>query len=228
MTASTVVTIDHFSDVLCVWAYCAQIRVDELRANFGDSVAVRYRFIPVFGSTARKIGDGWANRGGFAEYAAHVRSVVARFPHVSVHDDVWERVRPASAAAPHLFLEAVRILESSPTSPRGGVLETAAKAVRAAFFRDARDVALRVVQMEIAEALGLPRAPIEAAMDDGRAHAAACENLEAQTAQKIEGSPTLVFNEGRQKLYGNVGYRFIQANVEELLRVPDAPSASWC
>lgn len=228
MSHPSIVAIDHFSDVLCVWAYCAQIRVDELRAAFGDSVVVRYRFIPVFGNTARKLGDGWAKRGGFAAYAEHVRGVVARFPHLAIHADVWERVRPASAASPHLFLKAVQLLEGSPTSARDGKLERAAKAVRVAFFAEARDVALRVVQMEIAEQLGLPRQPIEAAIDDGRALAAACEDLEAQTAQKIEGSPTLVFNEGRQKLYGNVGYRVIQANVEELLRVPDAPSASWC
>lgn len=228
MPSTTVVSIDHFSDVLCVWAYCAQIRVDELRAAFGDAVAIRYRFIPVFGSTARKIGEGWANRGGFPAYAAHVRGVVQRFPHVTIHPDTWERVRPASAAAPHLFLAAVRLLEGTPTSARDGMLERAARAVRGAFFAEARDVATRAVQLELAEALGLPRAPLESALDDGRALAAACEDLEAQTAQKIEGSPTLVFNEGRQKLYGNVGYRVIQANVEELLRVPDAPSASWC
>lgn len=228
MSTPITVTIDHFSDVLCVWAYCAQVRVDELRAAFGDAVALRYRFIPVFGNTARKLGDGWASRGGFPAYAAHVRTVVARFPHVTIHADAWERVRPASAASPHLFLEAVRLLEGTPTSPHDGILERAARRVRAAFFAEARDVALRAVQMEIAEELCLPRAPIEGAMDDGRALAAACEDLEAQGAQKIEGSPTLVFNEGRQKLYGNVGYRVIQANVEELLRVADGPSASWC
>ena len=40
------VTIDYFSDLLCVWAYLAQIRVDELRRNFGDRVRIRQRFVP--------------------------------------------------------------------------------------------------------------------------------------------------------------------------------------
>jgi hypothetical protein len=34
-------------------------------------------------------------------------------------------------------------------------------------------------------------------------------------------------NDGRQKLFGNVGYRLLEANVQELLRTP-AGEASWC
>ncbi len=218
--------IDHFSDVLCIWAYCAQVRVDEVRKAFGDAVAIRYRFVPVFGSTEHKIGAGWATRGGFPAYAKHVRSVAERFPHVQVHPDAWERVRPASSCAPHLFLKAVQLIEGA--SSAGGLFERAAWAVRLAFFRDARDVATTAVQLEIAEAVGVPRSALEPLLADGRAMAAMFEDVEAQTAQKIEGSPTLVFNEGRQKLYGNVGYRVIEANIEELLRAPNPQAASWC
>ena len=45
---------------------------------------------------------------------------------------------------------------------------------------------------------------------------------------RIEGSPSLVLNEGRQKLYGNVGFRVIEANIQELLREPRINDASWC
>ncbi len=224
------IPIDHFSDVLCVWAYCGQIRVDELRATYGERVSVRFCFMPVFGNVARKIGAGWAGRGGFSGYARHVRATAERFPHVQLHPDVWERVQPASSASPHLFLKAVALLEgdAAMATPAGGALERAAWAVRRAFFCEARDVARRAVQLEIAEELGLPRGPIEDALDDGRAIAALSTDTEAQLAQKIEGSPTFVFNEGRQKLYGNVGYRVLQANVEELLREPDPQLGSWC
>jgi hypothetical protein len=34
-------------------------------------------------------------------------------------------------------------------------------------------------------------------------------------------------NGGRQILYGNVGYRILNANVEELLKHPEQ-EASWC
>ena len=44
---------------------------------------------------------------------------------------------------------------------------------------------------------------------------------------RLDGSPTYLLNQGRQKLYGNVGYKIIEANVEEVLRRP-AEAASWC
>jgi predicted DsbA family dithiol-disulfide isomerase len=222
------ILIDHYSDVLCVWAYVAQIRVEELRRNFAGRVAVRYHFVPVFGSSTKKIGGGWAERGGFAGYAKHAREVCEEFPHVRMSPDAWERVRPASSASAHVFLKAVHLHEGSGPSPAGGLFERAAWALRCAFFVDARDVSRRSVQLEIAEQVGAPREGIEAAMDDGTAMAAVSEDAEAQAAHKIEGSPTLVFNGGRQKLYGNVGYRILEANVDEALRAGDPLAASWC
>jgi CubicO group peptidase (beta-lactamase class C family) len=43
----------------------------------------------------------------------------------------------------------------------------------------------------------------------------------------VRGSPTWVLNEGRQVIYGNVGYRVLNANVEELINRP-IEEASWC
>ena len=45
---------------------------------------------------------------------------------------------------------------------------------------------------------------------------------------RIEGSPSFVLNEGRQKLYGDVGFRIIEANIQELLWAPSGDQASWC
>jgi len=76
--------------------------------------------------------------------------------------------------------------------------------------------------------LSLPIALIEREIGSGRAMAALCSDLDAKERLKIEGSPTFVLNEGRQKLYGNLGYRVIEANIQELLRAPDRTMASWC
>ena len=43
--------ISYVSDLLCVWAYVAEARLDELRKEFGESVELEYRFIPIFGAT---------------------------------------------------------------------------------------------------------------------------------------------------------------------------------
>jgi predicted DsbA family dithiol-disulfide isomerase len=228
MSEPRAITMIHFSDVLCIWAYGAQIRLDEVRAHFGARVIPEYRFVSVFGSTAQKIGAGWAERGGFSGYARHMESVAARFPHVTVSPDAWERVRPASSTSPHLFLKAVQLLSADSPAAALERFEAAAWALRVAFFRDARDIARREVQLEVAEALALPVGQLEASLADGRAFAALSEDADAQQRLRVEGSPTFLLNEGRQRLYGNVGYRAIAANIEELLHAPEPAMASWC
>lgn len=68
---------------------------------------------------------------------------------------------------------------------------------------------------------------LERALNCGAAHAAFAEDLEPARRQNVQASPTLIFNEGRQRLSGNVGYRLIEANIREL--VEEAPGQqSWC
>jgi predicted DsbA family dithiol-disulfide isomerase len=38
------IRIFYFSDVLCVWAYIAQIRLDELKATFQDKITIEYQY----------------------------------------------------------------------------------------------------------------------------------------------------------------------------------------
>ena len=53
-------------------------------------------------------------------------------------------------------------------------------------------------------------------------------NYQDADKMRIEGSPSFVLNEGRQKLYGDVGFRIIEATIQELLWVPSGDQASWC
>lgn len=228
--SNKVVDMIYFSDLLCVWAYCAQIRLDEVRRNFGDQVRISLKFISVFGDVETKIGKGWADRGGFQGYNAHVQAVAGKFAHVEIVPDLWDRVRPASSAAPHLFMKAVQLIDARADAPgpaQASISERTAWALRRAFFAQGRDIALNSVRMEIAEELRLPRDAIQSAIDDGRAFAALCDDYGAQQRHAIEGSPTFLLNEGRQKLYGNINYRTIEANVQEVLR-NDLSSGSRC
>ena len=43
------VEVTYFSDVLCIWAYASQARVDAVKEQFGDSVQIKHRFCSVFG-----------------------------------------------------------------------------------------------------------------------------------------------------------------------------------
>lgn len=227
------VVVSYYSDVLCVWAYVAQVRLDELRRHFGDRVTIVPRFVPVFGDTPKKVGDGWRDRGGYEAYAAHAASVVARFGHVSLGERAWNLVRPASSHVPHAVVRALGLLvrdgivDATPSSDGRPPCEELSWRLRLAFFRDGRDIARVPVAMEVASEMGLPSDELRARLDDGTAWAALHGDHEVVKEEGVRGSPTFVLNERRQILYGNVGYRILEANVLELLR--DArEQASWC
>jgi predicted DsbA family dithiol-disulfide isomerase len=221
------IRIVYFTDILCVWAYIAQLRVDEVHARFGQKVEWESRFCPVFGDTARKMETTWGAKGGYAGFNAHLREAVAGFPEMGVHPEIWLSVRPASSASPHVFLKAAQLAEHNEDFEKGAA-DRLIQAMRRAFFMGALDISARDVQCAVAEEIGVPLAPIEALIADGRAFAGLSSDYQAAEALGIKGSPSIVMNEGRQKLYGNVGYKIIAANLEELLREPRAGQASWC
>jgi predicted DsbA family dithiol-disulfide isomerase len=229
------VRISYVSDVLCVWAYVAEVRLDEVRREFGASVELDYRFIPIFGATHHRIAEGRKDRGGYAGFGKHVRKVAEGFPHVSVSERVWTQVAPTTSSVAHEMLCATRLLvsegvvDSARRDDLDGrtVFEEAAWQVRLAFFEHARDISDREVLLDILDQAGLPLAAIEAKLKSGEAMAEVCRDIELRDEHKIEGSPTFYLNQGRQKLYGNVGYRVVSANLRELLEQP-GDQASWC
>lgn len=221
------IRITHFSDMLCVWAYASQIRMDELSNEFGRDIEIDYHFCEVFGDVPGKMASQWAERGGIQGYGQHVQDIVDGFEHLEVHPDIWVRQAPASSIPPHIFLCGVRLLAAQSPDIGGSVFERTTRAVREAFFTELADISQRSVLLEIAAGCGLPVPVLIEVLDSGRAHAAYAANLELARTLGIRVSPTLIFNEGRQLLKGNVGYRVIEANVRELLDRP-ADQLSWC
>lgn len=222
------IRISYFSDVLCIWAYIAQIRLDELKANFPDQVAIDYHFFPVFGNAHEKLEKSWRDRGGLRGYSNHVHTVSAKFPHITVHPDVWVVNTPTSATSCHLFLNAIQLLEIKGLIPKSEkIFEKANWEVRRAFFAETADVSDRKVQFQIAEELGIAIADLQAQIDSGEAYALLSRDFELIREKVISVSPTMIFNEGRQRLNGNVGYRVIEANIRELLNNPE-DEHSWC
>jgi len=226
------VKITYFSDVLCIWAYATQARLDEMEETYGNRIEIIPRFCSVFGDTEGKIGSAWKSRGGYAGFNAHLQDVAKRFPHIEVHPEIWMTTRPPSSAGVHLFMKAIgQSLKEE--SKRGRVssrkvFDQTLIAFRTAFFRDCRDIARWDVQCEISEPLGVDLAGIEHCMRSGEAFALLAADYQDAEKMRIEGSPSFVLNEGRQKLYGNVGFHLIEANIEELLRSPGPNEASWC
>jgi predicted DsbA family dithiol-disulfide isomerase len=217
-------TIDCYSDVVCVWAYGLQARVDALHREFGDAIRIRHHFIPVFGNTDDKVVKGWEKEGGPAAYGAHVRGVAERLG-VEVHPEIWVRNRPATCLTAHLVLEAVTLLRD-----RGDLkgtcgddfdgrclVEEVAWQMRVAFFRELQDVGRMDVLESIVARFGVPLAALREEIASGRALAMLARDVDARQDQRVEGSPTFIMNSGRQKLYGNLTTEVLVANVRALL-----------
>jgi predicted DsbA family dithiol-disulfide isomerase len=222
------IRISYFSDVLCIWAYIAQIRLDQLQSTFADQIAIDYHFVPVFGVAREKLGQRWRDRGGLPGYSAHVKEVAQPFNHISVHPEVWTTVIPPSSTSCHLFLRAIQLWEiKERIKASDSMFAKAIWAFRLAFFRELANVADRKVQFDIAQELGLPIPEIKSQIESGEAYAALTIDFERVKEHTVTVSPTLIFNEGRQRLNGNVGYRVIAANIRELLHHPPNEQ-SWC
>jgi len=222
------IRIFYFSDVLCIWAYIAQIRLEELKTIFADKISIDYHFVPIFGNASEKLENRWRDRGGLRGYSDHVKEVVKKFNHITVHPDIWTQGIPPSSTSCHLFLHAIQLLENKGLFPKSEkVFEKAIYAFREAFFTKLANISDRKIQDEIAQELGLPLAIIKEQIDSGEAYAQLSKDFDLIKEHTVTVSPTLIFNEGRQRLNGNVGYRVIEANIRELLHNPP-DEQSWC
>jgi predicted DsbA family dithiol-disulfide isomerase len=221
MSTNTPVVVDYFSDVLCVWAWIAQPRLDELHQQWGQQVSVRHRYVDIFGDTTSKIPTQWGEQDGYAKFHQHIEKASAPFEHVSIHPAVWRETKPHSSMLAHTVLKATEIVAGQ------SKLEQLARELRQQFFGQGKNIGELDVLLEIAGQLGIAGDDLLNVMNDGRAIAALSQDLRNAQALGVKGSPTWVINEGRQLLYGNVGYRILNANIEELVKNP-AEEASWC
>lgn len=220
----TPIRIQHFSDILCVWAYVSQARLAELEQEFGTAIAIDHHWFHVFGDAHGKLEAGWRDKGGRAGYGAHVREIVERFGHVPVHPEIWQRATPTSSLPAHLLLCAARLCDEAEGRCRAPVL---AAAFRTAFFRDLVDLSHWPTLCDVAAAAGCAPRDLDPFLHSGAAAAALARDLDLARDLTVRASPTLIFNDGRQRLTGNVGYRVLVANVRELLQAP-AGGQSWC
>jgi predicted DsbA family dithiol-disulfide isomerase len=213
--------VDYYTDILCVWAWIAQRRVDEIEKNWGERICIQHYCVNVFGDTANRIGKKWSDRGGYTGFAQHVEESAAPFESAPVNPDAWREVRPCTSAVAHLILKTAE-LTTTPEDAR-----KLAVRLRSSFFIEALDIGKIDAVLEIADDAGFDKTDLMSAIESGQAYAALMADYEQAQELAIKGSPSWVLNSGRQILYGNVGYRVLNANIEELAKSP-VQEASWC
>ncbi len=229
------VQIYYYSDILCIWAYVAHRRIEQLVQRFGDEIEIENHFCSVFPDARGKIEEQWKDKGGYSGYNAHVLHIAKQFPHVRVHESIWMENQPRTSASPHLFVKAVEIIEREEVESGGVQLPyldrhstRAAWELRRAFFESARDISDWNVHKEIAGHLGVDYGLVDEKIRSSEAMAQLAIDYGLSQKHDVKGSPTLSMNHGRQTLFGNVGYRLIEANVQEMLHKPTSFEASWC
>jgi predicted DsbA family dithiol-disulfide isomerase len=207
------IEFSYWSDPLCIWALVAQPKLDRLLAERGAKLRVDYRVIPIFGSVPWRFASGpWAKDGVEGRITA-TRTIAEKAGRTDVSGECWRAV-PMTSWAPAAAIKAVFALGEGRGEQAGPVYQ---RALRERFFVRAGNIALRSVQLEVAEELGLARAAIEASLDDGSALAAVCEDHAEKERLRLQGSPTYVFDGGRAMLYGNFSDGVLRATVEELV-----------
>ena len=213
--------IDYYSDVLCVWAWIAQRRIDELNKKFGDKIQFSYYYVDIFGSVEAKMETQWAAKGGYDGFARHVKHACDDHDSVIVNSKLWRAVKPTTSANAHLVLKAIELNFGK----SAGI--DMALAIRKGFFEDALDISNLDCLYQLVEGNDLDPKLVKASINSGLAVAALMTDYQQAKKNAIKGSPSYVIDGGRQTLYGNVGYRVLSANIEELLKKP-ANEASWC
>jgi len=213
--------IDYYSDMLCVWAWIAERRLEELKKNWGTKIHLCPHYMDVFGDVDTKIKDSWSSKDGYSGFALHVQQAVGNFEEINIHPDLWHSIRPTTSANAHLIVKAVELEHGRDTADKMD------SQIRKAFFADNRDISRLDCLFDLIELANLNPGVIQTRLQDGSAIAALMNDYRQAKAESIKGSPTYVLDSGRQMLFGNVGYRVIHANIEELLRKPKG-EASWC
>ena len=205
------ITVDYFTDILCVWAWIVQQRIEELNKQFADRIEIRHQYLDIFGNTATRIQDQWKNNGLYDGFGDHVTQSAAPFEAAPVNAEIWHKVRPTTSANAHLILKATELAHGSQ------VAADFALSIRKAFFVDALDISHFDTLDELLMREQIELAPVHDCINNGKALAALIGDFQKAKQYEIKGSPTLVLDNGRQTLYGNVCYRVIHTNVEELL-----------
>lgn len=212
--------VNYFSDVLCIWAFINEKRLEEVESQLGDKLKIDLHYLPNFASVHPKIEAGWEKRGGFKGYAEHVREVADQFE-CTLHKETWSKVRPTSSMMAHLFIKSVQAIHGHDKARAYSL------ALRNAFFLDAQDISMISVCKTIASTTEVDWLAVMDYFESGQALSDLNVDFQKASEYQITVSPAWVFNEGRQKLIGNVGYRVLEANFKELI-MEKPLKHNWC
>lgn len=217
------IKITFLSDILCVWAYSTHTLLERLKHEYADHIEIDYRFISVFGDTERFIEQGWHDKGGYSGFSNHLQAVASELGYISVNPVIWKDCKPKTSSMAHLYMKAILLWEQNNTrlfdnqNPPKRKSEDVLWQMRVLFFDQGKDISNTKTLDKLLKNSNIDLTQITPFLEDGSAMASLLSDYELKPQLKLDGSPTLLLNANRQKLYGNIGYEVIKANIEALL-----------
>ena len=185
---STVVPVTVYSDYTCPWCYIGSRRLDRLREELPDDVALDVEWkpfeihpeVPEEGMPVEELGyaeERWKMmQARLREQAAQEGLEMANRPKVSNTHEALAASAWAQAEDPGRF-------------------PAFHEALFEAYFAEGRDLGRREVILETAEACGLDRDALEAALEEGRLDPVLEETTREARRRGISGTPTYVFGD---------------------------------
>mgnify|MGYP000035324610 FL=1 len=201
------IKIEYFTDVLCVWAWVSQQRIERLDKIYGEQISLQFRYLDVFGDTQQKMQTQWADRGLYKGFAEHVKSSASCEPGAVINPKIWHKVQPTTSTNAHLMLKAIELAYHAEKSSE------MAAVIRRAFYVDALDISQLPILMQLVSEQGLETTLIQNLMENGQAIAALMTDYQYAKQQSLKGSPTYIIDNGRQVLFGNVSDKVLHANI---------------
>lgn len=212
-------TIDIVSDVVCPWCFIGKRQIEDAlarwRSDHPDAAEPLIRWHPF------QLNPDLPAAG--MERAEYLRR---KFGHPN-GAGIYERVRAAARdAGLELALESIRrqpntlkahaLVAQAGASPLAGALK---EALFVAYFQRGRDLTDDAVLRDIARAVGLAEAAIDAALDDGTIIAGIAQADRDLRAQGITGVPLFVFSAGERQaaVSGAQGPAALRAAIDRVL-----------
>ncbi|WP_206485692.1 DsbA family protein [Thalassotalea sp. G2M2-11] len=201
------ISIDYYSDLLCIWAWVAQPHLEHLESKYGNRIQLNHHYIDLFGNTSHRMAEQWLERGGYDGFAKHVQHVA--FSHdMPIHSQLWQQVKPTTSANAHMVIKVIESLHG-----KAQAAEIAA-CFRHAFFQQAKDISSLNELMSIVDDKNLDATSVSNAIKDGKAIARLMTDYQQAKSLGLQGSPTFILDGGRQMLYGNITIETLCANID--------------
>lgn len=201
------IKIEYFTDVLCVWAWVSQQRIERLEKLFGEQISFQFRYLDVFGDTQQKMQNQWAERGHYQGFAEHVKNSASCEPNAIINPKIWQEIQPTTSTTAHLILKAIELAYHADKSSEMALV------FRKAFYIDALDISQLSILMQLVSEHGLETTLVQKFVENGQAIAALMTDYQYAKQQSLKGSPTFIIDNSRQVLFGNVSDKVLQANI---------------